>query len=61
VAFVNRQNPRYVRYNVIRQDGTTVLEPVSERPLTDEELKHFRRKIKVMQQMAGDQEQHGII
>jgi hypothetical protein len=48
--------PGYVRYNLIEKDGKPVFEQVSERPLTNEGLGHFRRRIKVMQYIGGDQE-----
>lgn len=61
VAYVYRENTRYTRYNVIEQDGKPIFEKISERPLTSEELRHFRRQIKVRQHLSGNLSVPGII
>jgi hypothetical protein len=61
-AYFNNQNPRYVRFNVVERDGQPVFEPISERSLTAEELKHFSRMVKAMQHLTSrDPGPHGVI
>jgi len=43
VVYLLASNPKYARFKIIDQDGLPAYQPMSERPLTADEIAHFER------------------
>ncbi len=55
-AYINNHNPRYTRFKIVEKDGKPFFQQESERPLTNEELRHFRKLVKELQTPLIDRE-----